>query len=51
VADIPRQIQMYRNGQLKLDQLVTRTYSLEQLTEAYADMKSGRIVRGVIVFD
>ncbi len=50
-ADIPRQIQMYKAGQLKLDQLVTRTYALDDVVIAYEDMKSGRNMRGVIVFD
>lgn len=49
-ADIPRQLQMYRAGQLKLDELVTRTYTLDQVVPAYEDMTSGRNIRGVIVF-
>jgi NDMA-dependent alcohol dehydrogenase len=50
-ADLPRQIQMYRAGQLKLDELVTRTYSLDEIAMACDDMVEGRNVRGVIVFD
>jgi Zn-dependent alcohol dehydrogenase len=51
VADIPRQIEMYRAGQLKLDQLVTRTYHLDDIEQARADMLAGRNIRGVISFD
>lgn len=50
-ADIPRQIEMYRAGQLKLDELVTRTYSLDQIVAAYDDMLDGKNLRGVVVFD
>ncbi len=49
-SDIPRQIQMYRTGQLKLDELVTRTYALDELETACADLLAGRNIRGVIVF-
>ena len=41
-------LDMYRNGQLLLDELVTRTYSLEQINEGYADLHAGEILRGVI---
>jgi Zn-dependent alcohol dehydrogenase len=50
-ADIPRQVQMYRAGQLKLDELVTRTYPLDEIVPAYEDMMAGRNIRGVVVFD
>lgn len=50
-SDIPRQIQMYRNGQLKLDELVTTTYRLDDVVAGYEDMRAGKNVRGVIVFD
>jgi S-(hydroxymethyl)glutathione dehydrogenase/alcohol dehydrogenase len=51
VADVPRQIQMYRSGQLKLDELITRTYSLDEVALGYEDMHAGRNIRGVILFD
>src|SRR6185437_15589856 len=46
--DIPTMLKMYETGQLKLDELVTRTYTLDQINEAYADMITGKIIRGVI---
>lgn len=49
-GDIPRQIQMYRDGTLKLDEIITKEYTLDQVAEAYEDMLSGKIVRGVVVF-
>jgi len=49
--DMLRLLNMYQAGQLKLDELVTRTYSLDQINEGYADMHAGRNIRGVITFD
>ncbi|MGF7234570.1 MAG: NDMA-dependent alcohol dehydrogenase [Frankia sp.] len=48
--DILKQIQMYREGKLKLDELVTRTYTLDQIAQGYEDMHAGKNIRGVIVF-
>ena len=49
--DFPFFAALYLAGQLDLDQLVSRTYTLEQVNEAYADMLSGGGARGVIIFD
>jgi S-(hydroxymethyl)glutathione dehydrogenase/alcohol dehydrogenase len=49
--DILRLLSMYQAGQLKLKELVTRTYSLDQINEGYADMHAGKNIRGVIAFD
>ena len=48
--EIPRLLALYRAGKLKLDELITRTYRLEQVNEAFADMTAGVNARGVIVF-
>ncbi len=48
--DIPNLLKMYHAGKLKLDELVTRTYTLDQVNEAYADMIAGKNIRGVIEF-
>jgi S-(hydroxymethyl)glutathione dehydrogenase/alcohol dehydrogenase len=42
---------MYSAGKLKLDELVTRTYQLEDINTGYEDMRQGRNLRGVIVFE
>ena len=47
--DIPNLLSMYREGQLKLDELVTNTYSLEQINDGYQDMRDGKNIRGVVV--
>lgn len=49
--DIPRLLRMYQAGGLKLDELITREYTLDQIAEGYEDMRAGRNIRGVIVFD
>ncbi|WP_340537988.1 NDMA-dependent alcohol dehydrogenase [Nocardioides sp. GXZ039] len=50
-ADILKLLRLYQEGSLKLDELVTRTYTLDQVNEGFADMLAGRNLRGVIVFD
>ena len=49
--DIPNLLRMYQAGQLKLDELVTRTYKLEEVNEAYQDLNDGKNIRGVIVHE
>jgi S-(hydroxymethyl)glutathione dehydrogenase/alcohol dehydrogenase len=48
--DFPRLIGLYRSGRLKLDELITRTYSIDEAPQAFADLQEGRPGRGVIVF-
>jgi Zn-dependent alcohol dehydrogenase len=48
--DFPRMLSLYMGGQLKLDELITRRYSIADAPEAFADMESGKNARGVIVF-
>jgi len=49
--DIVMQSTLYRDGKLKLDELITRNYTLDQIEQGYADQAAGRIVRGVVLFD
>ena len=46
--DIVRMLRLYDAGQLKLDELVTEQYSLEQLNDGYQDLRDGKIIRGVL---
>jgi len=50
-ADIPRIIGLYESGQIKLDELITRRYSLDDINQGYEDLRNDRNVRGVLVFD
>ena len=47
--DIPRLHGLYRAGRLKLDELITRRYRLEEINQGYADLDEGRNIRGVII--
>jgi len=48
--DFPLYADLYQKGCLDLDRLVSKTYQLEEINEAYADMLSGSVARGVVVF-
>lgn len=50
-ADIPWLIELYRRGRLKLDELVTTRYSLDEVAKGYQDLHEGKNIRGVVVFD
>lgn len=49
--DVPRLLSLYRSGKLKLDELITRRYRLEDVNQGYQDMLDGRNIRGVIVME
>jgi len=49
--DIPRLFELYLQGQLKLDELVTQTYTLDQINDGYQAMRDGENIRGVIIYD
>jgi S-(hydroxymethyl)glutathione dehydrogenase/alcohol dehydrogenase len=46
--DVPRLLGLYQSGHLKLDEIVTRTYPLEQINEGYTAMHAGEVMRGVL---
>ena len=48
--DMPRLLDLYMAGKLKLDELVSRTYPLEKINEAFTAMKNGEVARSVIAF-
>ncbi|SEC97579.1 S-(hydroxymethyl)glutathione dehydrogenase / alcohol dehydrogenase [Rhodococcus koreensis] len=50
-SDIPAQLELYRQGNLLLDELVTNRYTLDEINQGYEDMKAGRNIRGIVVFD
>ncbi|WP_032374086.1 NDMA-dependent alcohol dehydrogenase [Rhodococcoides fascians] len=49
--DIPALLNYYKAGRLKLDELITRRYTIDQVNEAYADMHAGLNLRGVLVHE
>ncbi len=50
-VDIPRLVRLYRDGRLKLDELITARYRLDDINEAIAKAQAGAALRNVIVFD
>ena len=48
--EIPALLEMYRHGRLKLDELITRRYTLDTLNDGFEDMRSGRNLRGIISY-
>ena len=50
-VDMPRFVEFYLNGKLLLDDLISRRVGLDQINEAFEEMKSGEVARSVIVFD
>jgi len=49
--DIPMLLGLYRSGDLKLDELITQRYRLEDINQAYRDLEDGKNIRGVIVHE
>jgi S-(hydroxymethyl)glutathione dehydrogenase/alcohol dehydrogenase len=49
-VDVPRLVALYQHGRLKLDELISARYSLEQINEAIESVEKGEALRNVIVF-
>ncbi|AEF34149.1 MULTISPECIES: NDMA-dependent alcohol dehydrogenase [Mycobacteriaceae] len=49
--ETPRLVGLYKSGLLKIDEMITTTYKLEDINAGYADMVDGKNIRGVITFD
>ena len=49
--DIPRLLRLYQEGQLKLDELVTTTYPIEDINVGYQAMRDGTNIRGMVIYD
>lgn len=48
--DFPRLMSLYQSGRLKLDELITHRYSIDEAPQAFDDLANGRNARGMIVF-
>jgi S-(hydroxymethyl)glutathione dehydrogenase/alcohol dehydrogenase len=48
--DLPRLVALYRAGRLRIDELITRRYALEEANEAFRALADGELARGLIVF-
>ncbi len=49
-VDVPRLVELYQQGRLKLDELITKRYSLEEINEAIEAVNRGEALRNVIIF-
>jgi S-(hydroxymethyl)glutathione dehydrogenase/alcohol dehydrogenase len=50
-VDMPRYVELYRQGRLKLDEMITRRGRLEDVNEAFRAMKAGEVARTVLMFE
>jgi S-(hydroxymethyl)glutathione dehydrogenase/alcohol dehydrogenase len=48
--DFPKLVDLYLTGRLKIDELVSRTYKLEEINEGFTALRTGQVARGVVVF-
>ncbi len=49
-TETPRLVALYKSGQLKIDEMITNTYCLEEINQGYQDMLDGKNIRGIIRF-
>lgn len=49
-SDVPKLLELYRAGKLELDSQVTKSYSIDQVNEAYQDLRDGKNIRGILDF-
>ena len=50
MVDLPRLVDLYRGGRLKIDELITKRYGLDEANEAFRALAAGELSRGLIVF-
>jgi len=49
-ADVPKLIELWRDGQLDLEGLISRRIAIEDVNDAFAAMQSGEVARSVITY-
>ena len=49
--DMPMLLRLYQQGKIKIDEMITNRYALDQINEAYDDLQKGAMLRGVLTFD
>jgi S-(hydroxymethyl)glutathione dehydrogenase / alcohol dehydrogenase len=50
-VQVPNLLNLFEAGQLKIDELITQEYTLDQVQQGYDDQAAGTIIRGVVAFD
>jgi S-(hydroxymethyl)glutathione dehydrogenase/alcohol dehydrogenase len=51
MRDITKMLDLYQAGHIKLDELITKKYKLDEINQGYDDLLAGKNVRGVIVHE
>jgi len=51
IYDIKKMLDLYRSGDIKLDEVISKTYRLEEINQGYQDLLDGKNIRGVIVHE
>jgi NDMA-dependent alcohol dehydrogenase len=51
IYEMPNLLSLYRSGHLKLDEIITQRYSLEEVNDGYHDLLAGKNIRGVIIHE
>ena len=49
--DMPTLLRLYQQGKIKIDEMITNRYTLDQVNEAYDDLQKGAMLRGVFTFE
>jgi Zn-dependent alcohol dehydrogenase len=49
--DFPRLLNLYREGRLKLDELISRSFPLEEVNAAFDVLSNGEVARSVLTFE
>ena len=50
-VQVPNLLHLYETGQLKIDEIITQEYALDQVQQGYDDQAAGTIIRGVVRFE
>jgi S-(hydroxymethyl)glutathione dehydrogenase / alcohol dehydrogenase len=50
-VDLPKMVDLYLSGRIKIDPLISRTYRLEEINPAYDALEKGEVARSILVFD
>jgi S-(hydroxymethyl)glutathione dehydrogenase / alcohol dehydrogenase len=50
-VDLPKMVDLYLSGRIKVDPLISRTYPLEEINSAYEALEKGEVARSILVFD
>jgi alcohol dehydrogenase (nicotinoprotein) len=51
IFEMPNLLGLYKSGHLKLDEIITQRYTLEQVNDGYRDLLAGKNIRGVVIHE